>query len=101
MKKSENIALHKIMNDLNAGFTFGRDCTWNYYENKPLHYPYFHHNLYITPRGNIGWNCSGSSANKKTLEDLHWVITVIFRETPETFLEKYIRNDNSKIERGA
>ena len=37
----------------------------------------------------IRWCHYGSSANKRTMEDLKWIITVIFRMTPEEFLYKY------------
>ena len=97
MKKSENIALHYIMDCLNAGFTFGKDCVWDYYKNEPFPFPYFDRVLYITSQGNIGWRHFGSSANSKSLKSLYWIITVIFKLTPETFLEKYITDDKSEL----
>lgn len=37
----------------------------------------------------ICWTHYGSSANKATKADLHWIITVIFDMTPEQFEQKY------------
>lgn len=97
MKTNDKNALHYIMNSIKAGYSFGKDCTWNYYSNKPIAYPYFSGCLYMTFQGSIGWTHYGSSANKCTLKDLLWIITTIFDTTPSDFLEIYIRSDESKI----
>lgn len=97
MSKNEKEILRGIMSDLKAGFTFGKDYTWDYYNNKPYRFPFFSSALYITPSKNIGWTNYGSSANKCNLSELEWIITVIFKTTPSGFLREYIRNDKSTI----
>lgn len=37
----------------------------------------------------IRWRNYGSSANKNTKKDLKWILTEIFKITPEEFLAKY------------
>ena len=97
MLKAEKDILRDILRDVKAGYRYGKDYTWNYYENKPYRYPYFGSALYLTPSGNIGYEHFGSSAIKATLRDLEWLITVIFKTTPSGFLRDYIRNDQSQL----
>lgn len=102
MTKAEKEVLRNIMDDLKAGFSFGKDKTWDYYNNRPFPYPYFDDRLYIfrssyNGKKYIGWCHYGSSANAVTLRDLEWIITVIFKTTPSEFLKEYIRNDKSTI----
>jgi len=101
MTKENNAALHKIMEDLKAGYSYGTDRIWNYYNNEPYRFPYFDTRLSIGYGHNlkkyIFWTHFGSSANPVTLRDLEWIITVIFRLSPVEFLQEYIRNDASKI----
>lgn len=97
MSKNEMDILHAIMSDLKAGYTFGKDYTWDYYNMSPYRFPFFKAALYITQRGNIGWTNFGSSANKCTFQELEWIITEIFKTTPSGFLREYIRNDKSTI----
>ena len=97
MSRNEMEVLRGIMSDLKAGYTFGQDCTWDYYNNKPMRFPFFSSALYITPSGNIGWTHYGSSANKRNLKELAWIIEKIFDTTPSGFLRDYIRNDKSAI----
>ena len=97
MSTNEKEILRGIMHDLKSGFTFGKDHTWDYYNSRPMRFPYFSSVLYVTPSGNIGYTHFGSSAIKPTMRDLEWLITVIFNTTPSGFLREYIRNDESKI----
>lgn len=97
MNTNEKETLRGILYDLKSGLTFGKDCTWDYYENKPIRFPYFSSALYNTQSGNIGYTHFGSSAVKPTMRDLEWLITVIFKTTPSGFLREYIRSDKSKI----
>lgn len=97
MSKNEYAVLRNIMHDLKDGYVFGKDYTWDYYDNKPYRYPFFGSALYLTPAKNIGYTHYGSSATKLTLKNLEWIITVIFEMTPSAFLREYIRNDKSTI----
>lgn len=98
MSKKEREVLRDIMRDLKDGYSFGKDCTWSYYRNAPLDYPYFGTALFLSAdRKYIHWQHFGSSANKATLKDLLWIITVIFETTPSGFLREYIRCDESVI----
>jgi hypothetical protein len=47
--------------------------------------------------GYFCWSNYGSSANRATLDELAWIITVIFETTPSQFRAEYITNDKSKI----
>jgi hypothetical protein len=98
MTTKEKEILRGIMEDLKAGYSFGKDYTYDYYHGEPLRYPYYGEALYITPCGSIGWTNYGSSANKCNLKELAWIISVIFKTTPSGFLLEYIRNDQSKVE---
>lgn len=44
--------------------------------------------LWTTPTC-IGWRHYGQSANSKKKSELKWIIEVIFRMTPEQFVNKY------------
>lgn len=68
MSKNEYAVLRNIMHDLKDGYVFGKDYTWDYYENKPYRYPFFGSALYLTPSKNIGYTHYGSSATKLTLK---------------------------------
>lgn len=80
MKYSD--ALKRIYKNINAGKNYG-------YNVVNVQYPYFSDVLYLTTQNNIGWTHYGSSANKNTLNDLYWIITVIFKTTPEDFEKAY------------
>ena len=97
MNKTESETLREIMDSLKHGYSYGYDFVWDHYNNKPMPYPFFNAVLYRTARGSIGWTHYGSSANPCTLRDLRWIIEIIFQTTPTHFLEKFIRNDNSKL----
>lgn len=72
----------QIYNNLKAGARYGE-----YYA---LKYPAFHVALYINSSGKwICWHNGGSSANKNTLKDLIWIISVIFNRTPEQFVHDF------------
>lgn len=80
MKYSD--ALKRIYKNINAGKSYG-------YNVVNVQYPYFSDVLYLTLQNNIGWTHYGSSANKNTLKELQWIITVIFKTTPEDFEKAY------------
>lgn len=74
-------ALHTIMNELKSEKMFGKTehgtvsdyFWWNVIKSGPF----------------IRYRNFGQSSVGCNLEDLAWVIEVIFRTTPEKFLEKY------------
>lgn len=74
-------SLQEIYNNLQKGGRYGE-----YYA---MRFPGFWNVLFKTVGGNIGWNHYGESANKNTLENLEWILTVIFRMTADEFLSKY------------
>ena len=43
--------------------------------------------IYLTENGFIGWTRYGSSANENTLEGLNFVLDVIFKLTPDNFVQ--------------
>lgn len=77
-------ALEYIFNSLQTGYVFGRQIDY-------VKYPYFNYNLYLTYGNFIGWEHYGSSAVKNNLEELEWLIDVIFKMTPEEFIKTYER----------
>ena len=83
-------ALFRIYRDLNENIYYGKDVV-------DVRFPYFSYALYLTPSGNIGWTHYGSSANSNTLKDLLWTIQVIFRMTPEAFLQEFIPETKSSV----
>lgn len=86
-------ALNIIYNSLMKGTKYGKFSYWDYYNNKPLLYPGFDMVIYKDPVHNLfHWSHYGSSANKATKKDLKWIITTIFKTTPEKFLLEYITN---------
>ena len=87
--KKEKQILKEIMANLKAGHAYGTDYP-------DMRYPYFRENLYIA-RGYIQWQHYGSSANRITLADLEWVITVIFGMLPSEFVNEFILDTDSKI----
>lgn len=94
----EKAAFEKIYADLKAGYSYGFDFTWDHYNNKPMRYPFFDTVIFYDPIKNLfRWTHYGSSANKATKKELKWLISVIFKCSAVEFLEKYIRNDESKI----
>lgn len=93
-----NIAFEKVYSDLKAGYTFGNDVIWNYYDNKPMRFPYFSTAISYDPiKGLFHYSHFGSSAIKANKKELSWLISAIFKCSATEFLEKYIRNDESKI----
>ena len=75
-----------IYKNLMNGMTYG-------YVIKNVRFPYFHNALYkgrsIATKKFFIWNNYGSSANKATKKDLKWIIEVIFKMTPEEFINHY------------
>ena len=93
MDKKNKYALLKIMHNLKQGRSYGQFRYWNYYDNRYMPFPMFWWNLTFDKYANvIRWNNAGSSANKATLKELEWIITVIFKTTPIQFLHDYILN---------
>ena len=91
MDKKNKYALRKIMHNLKQGRNYGYFMFWNYYHDCPMRFPMFMWNLgYDKYAHVIRWRNAGSSANKATLKDLEWIITVIFETTPIQFLHDYI-----------
>lgn len=90
MTRENNAALREILRCVKAGYSYGID-------RPDMKYPYFDARLYKTSQGNLGWRHYGSAANKMTLADLEWVLTVIFKTTPVEFLRDNIRSDASAI----
>jgi hypothetical protein len=102
LKESKNDPiLQEIYDNLQAGISYGEDMDKEHHS--WITYPYFDAVLYRIEndgRGEpcIGWRHYGSSANPNTIEDLNWIITTIFEMTPEEFVQKYIKNTESKLE---
>ena len=73
--------LHVIYNNLQQGKVYGYNFT-------NVRFPYFI--IVLCKNGRfICWSNYGSSANKNTIKELEWIITVIFKCTPEEFVAKY------------
>ena len=89
---TELAALNKIYSDLQDGYSYGKDLD-------DTTFPIFWEVLSVDPfHRYIRWRYFGSSANKNTIEELSWVLEVIFEKTPTEFLAKYIRNDESTVD---
>lgn len=72
-------ALDRIFKNLNAGYQYGE-----FLHN--VRYPMFTPCLSISENGvYIRWRHFGGSANMNTKKELAWIITEIFRTTPEEF----------------
>lgn len=71
--------LEEIYNNINNGKVYGKNYTWGYSIN-----------LWLSDKGNIGWQNYGQSWNKNTLKELKWVIEEIFNMTPKEFTQKYV-----------
>lgn len=83
--------LKTLYNRLQQGETFGTFRYWNYYDNKPMTYPMFDTVLSKHYCKNLFcWTHYGSSANKATMKDLHWIITTIFQTTAKEFMRQYM-----------
>ena len=77
-------ALEKIYEMLQNGESFGEILPHR------LGGVFFWDVLCLSPTGEyIRWRNYGSSANKNTKKDLRWILTEIFKMTPEEFMEKY------------
>lgn len=93
-----DIAFEKIYADLKAGYSYGKDFTWDSYNNKPMRYPFFDTAIFYDPIKHLFcYSHFGSSAIKANKKELKWLLSVIFKCSAAEFLEKYIRNDESKI----
>lgn len=86
--------LREIMYNLKAGKRYGKFVV-------NVKYPYFDTVLSYSesiynraPYDLICWSHFGSSANKATLKELNWIITVIFKLSPADFVSIYeLRED--------
>lgn len=79
----EKETLKYIYNSLQWHYIFGEPVT-------NVKYPYISTALY-KHNNYIHWSNYGSSANKNTLKELHWIIETIFKMSPSQFIEKYNR----------
>lgn len=98
---TERAALRQIRDDMKSGLIYGKDI-FQYGNGTRPTYPYFSAAIYYKPRpgrdpGLFCWTHYGSSANRATLAELAWIITIIFKTTPSKFRAEYITNDKSKI----
>lgn len=82
-------ALHTIMNELKSGKMFGKTEHGTVSD-------YFRWNV-IKSGTFIRYRNFGQSSVGCNLKDLAWVIEVIFRTTPEKFLEKYECIDSCEV----
>lgn len=72
-------AIDRIYSNLQQGYQYG-----DYLHN--VRFPMFSPCLSVSLYGDyICWRHFGESANRNTKKDLHWIITEIFRTTPEEF----------------
>ena len=86
---TEKEILERIYKNLNNGGYYGRMFP------AKVRYPFFDTVLWISTSNYIYWHHYGESANKNTLEDLEWVINVIFNMTPSEFVKTYhVRQNN-------
>jgi hypothetical protein len=78
-------ALEKIYEMLQNGESFGEVLPHR------LGGTFFWDVLSVSPVGKkyIRWRHYGSSANKNTKKDLAWILSEIFKMTPEEFMSKY------------
>jgi len=84
-------ALRLIFKELKRGEQFG-----NIMEHR-LGGTFFWTVLSMSPDGMyIRWTDYGSSANKATLKELKWILSEIFKTTPEEFLLKHSRYSDWK-----
>lgn len=98
---TERAALRQIRDDLKNGLIYGKDV-FRWPSGDGPRFPYFRGAIYYRPKagrhpGYFCWSNYGSSANRATLDELAWIITVIFETTPSQFRAEYITNDKSKI----
>ena len=86
---NNNVILRKIYNNLKNGGYYGYMFTG-------VRYPFFNRVIQIDNEGKyILWQNAGSSANKFTLEDLEFVIRIIFGNTPEEFVKRFELRQNN------
>ena len=73
-----------IYNNLQNGYSYGK-----YRYN--VMFPYFDIVLSLdATKTFIRWRHFGSSANRNTIEELQWILSEIFKMTPEEFEDEYI-----------
>lgn len=75
-------ALQEIYNNLMAGKRYARWFDFG------VKYPFWDVKLYRHYQY-FCWNNYGSSANSATKKDLAWIVEVIFKMTPQKFIETY------------
>ena len=81
------LALNEIYRNINNGYCY-QEYIWY------VKYIYFNTVLSLTHKNNIFWQNYGSSCNKNTIDELNWIITVIFKMTPYEFKENFILSKN-------
>lgn len=91
MENPEAIALHKLFDDLKSGESYGEELRNVRF---PCWYPVLE---YDRIKSLFYWRHYGSSANYATLEDLKWILAVIFEMSAVEFLEKYIAKSKSEL----
>lgn len=90
-------ALCVILDSLKRGYRYGRDISWDYYNDCPVRFPYFETAIsYDRIKGIFRYAHFGSSAISANKRELRWLLDVIFKLSPCDFLRLYIRNDASK-----
>ncbi len=72
-------AIDRIFENINAGYQYGEyACN--------VRFPMFSPCLSVSENGKyIRWRHYGESANRNTKTDLYWIITEIFKVTPDEF----------------
>lgn len=79
-------ALNDIYYNLDRGFIYG---TWQEDLRFPGYWKVLSKEINRKGKPIIYWNNYGSSAEDFTKKDLHWLITVLFKTTPEQFINQY------------
>lgn len=95
-------ALREIMENLKLGIRFGKihpHRQGGYYFETALWYAYSE-SIADFGKPYIYWRHYGQSANKPTLQNLRWILRVVFKMTPGEFLMTYTTYDHYKAVTG-
>lgn len=95
---ANEVALREIMDNLKAGIQFGKihpHRQGGYYFDTALWYAYSK-NIVDFGKPYIYWQHWGQSANKPTLQNLRWILKVVFKMSPSEFLMTYTTYDHYK-----
>ena len=79
-------ALNDIFYNLDRGFIY---ATWQQDLRFPGYWSVLRKEIGRNLKPIIEWNHYGSSAERFTKKDLHWIITVLFKMTPEQFTKQF------------